>query len=321
MTTRRVMGALLLAVAADWAAPGVESAPDTNWPGFRGPSASGIADGQHLPDTWSVATGANIRWKIPVPGLAHSSPIVSGDRIFVTSAVSSRKDVTFKPGLYGDGTASEDRTPQQWVVMAYDRSSGKAIWQRTAYTGEPKEKRHIKATYANATPFTDGRYVVAFFGSQGLYAFDMDGRPVWQKDLGVLNTGAYDLPEYEWGTASSPIIYKNLVIVQCDTQGESFVMASDVKTGKTVWKTVRKELPSWGTPTVFQPNGGRSRARDERLEFHPRLRSRYRRRAVAARWQLEDHGADAHLLEGPRHRRQRPRAGAADLRHQARRER
>ena len=122
----------------------------------------------------------------------------------------------------------------------------------------PKEKRHIKATYANATPSTDGRYVVAFFGSQGLYAFTMDGHPAWQKDLGVLDTGAYDLPEYEWGTASSPIIYKDLVIVQCDTQDESFLMAADIKTGKTVWKTVRKELPSWGTPTVFQPaRGGR----------------------------------------------------------------
>ena len=92
--------------------------------------------------------------------------------------------------------------------MALDRRTGKTVWRRTAYEGVPKEKRHIKATYANATPFTDGRYVVAFFGSQGLYAFDMNGRPSWKKDLGVLNTGAYDLPEYEWGTASSPIIYK-----------------------------------------------------------------------------------------------------------------
>jgi outer membrane protein assembly factor BamB len=97
---------------------------------------------------------------------------------------------------------------------------------------------------------------VAFFGSQGLYAFDMQGKPVWQKDLGVLNTGAYDLPEYEWGTASSPIIYKNLVIVQCDTQNESFLLAADVQTGRTVWKTTRKELPSWGTPTVYTPGVG-----------------------------------------------------------------
>jgi hypothetical protein len=255
--SRRLYTALLVSAAAAFAAPGASSAPGDNWPGFRGLSASGVADGQKLPDTWSGVSGANIKWKVAVPGLAHSSPIVWGDQIFLTSAISSRADVTFKPGLYGEGTASEDRTVQKWVVMALDRRTGKTVWNETAYEGVPKEKRHIKATYANATPFTDGRIVVAFFGSQGLYAFDMKGRRAWQKDLGVLNTGAYDLPEYEWGTASSPIIYKDLVIVQCDTQNESFVMASDVKTGKTVWKTIRKELPSWGTPTVFQAQGGK----------------------------------------------------------------
>ena len=254
MTRRLFVAGFVLATVT--ATPLVFSAPDDNWPGFRGPSASGVADGQRLPDTWSGVSGANVRWKIPVPGLAHSSPIVWGDQIFVTTAISSRTDVTFKPGLYGEGTASEDRTPQQWVVLALDRKTGKTVWRQTAYEGVPKEKRHIKATYANATPVTDGRHVVAFFGSQGLYAFDMKGRPAWKQDLGVLNTGAYDLPEYEWGTASSPIIYKDFVIVQCDTQNESFVTALDVKTGKTVWKTVRKELPSWGTPTVFQPEGG-----------------------------------------------------------------
>jgi outer membrane protein assembly factor BamB len=204
-----------------------------------------------LPASWNATTGTNITWTVEVPGLAHSSPIVWGERLFLTSAISSRADATFKPGLYGEGTASEDRTPQKWVVIALDRKTGKTVWQRTAYEGVPREKRHIKATYANATPATDGRYVVAFFGSQGLFAFDMNGAPAWQRDLGVLNTGAYDLPEYEWGTASSPIIYKDLVIVQCDTQNESFVMALDIRTGRTVWKTVRKELPSWGTPTVY----------------------------------------------------------------------
>ncbi len=119
----------------------------------------------------------------------------------------------------------------------------------------------------------------------------------------MLNTGAYDLPEYEWGTASSPIIYKDLVIVQCDTQDESFVMASDVKTGKTVWKTIRKELPSWGTPTVFQPDAAaRTGARDQRLEFHPRLRSRHRRRAVAT-WVA--------ARRSPRRRRSSPRTSSS----------
>jgi outer membrane protein assembly factor BamB len=227
------------------------------WPSFRGPSASGVGDDVRLPDRWNVKDGSNVRWTVAVPGLGHSSPIVWGDRVFVTTAVSSRGAATFKPGLYGEGTASEDQSVQRWVVMALDRGTGRVVWQQTAYEGVPREKRHIKASYANATPATDGRRVVAFFGSQGLYGFDMDGRPLWKKDLGVLNTGAYDLPEYEWGTASSPIIYKNLVIVQCDTQNESFVLAADIDTGATVWKTVRSELPSWGTPTVYPAQDGR----------------------------------------------------------------
>src|SRR4030095_12887141 len=202
--------------------------PSANWPGFRGPNASGVADGQGLPASWNAATGENIRWSAIIPGLAHSRPIVWGDRLYLTSPISSRPDATFKPGLYGEGTASEDRTPQRWVVMSIDRASGKTVWTTTAYDGIPKEKRHIKATYANATPATDGRYVIAFFGSQGLYGFDVNGKALWQKDLGVLNTGAYDLPEYEWGTASSPIIYKNTVIVQCDTQNEAFALASAI---------------------------------------------------------------------------------------------
>jgi outer membrane protein assembly factor BamB len=227
------------------------------WPSFRGPSASGVGEGVRLPDRWDVTDGSNLRWRVAVPGLGHSSPIVWGDRLFVTTAISSLEGATFKPGLYGAGTASEDRTVQRWVVMALDRRTGRTIWQQTAYEGVPREKRHIKATYANATPATDGRRVVAFFGSQGLYGFDVDGRLLWKKDLGVLNTGAYDLPEYEWGTASSPIIYENLVIVQCDTQQESFVLAANLDTGATVWKTVRKELPSWGTPTVYPAQAGR----------------------------------------------------------------
>lgn len=222
------------------------------WPSFRGQNAAGIADAQQLPDSWDGTSGAHVRWKVAIPGLAHSSPIVWGDRLFVTTAVSSLADATFKPGLYGEGTASEDRSSHRWIVMALDRRTGNTVWQRTAYEGVPKQKRHIKSTYASSTPATDGRVVVALFGSQGLYAFDMDGKPLWQKDLGRLDVGAYDLPEYEWGTASSPIIYKDLVIVQCDQQKGSFLLAANVRTGQTVWKVMREELPSWGTPTVYQ---------------------------------------------------------------------
>jgi outer membrane protein assembly factor BamB len=223
----------------------------SSWPQFRGPNASGRGDGANLPDTWSAVDGKGIAWKTPIPGLAHSSPIVWGDRVFVTTAISSSKDASFKPGLYGEGTASEDVTSHKWNVIALDRRTGKVVWERTAYQGTPKEKRHIKATYANATPVTDGKYVIAFFGSQGLYAYDIDGNLQWKRDLGRLNTGAYDSPDYEWGTASSPIIYKELVIVQADQQKDSFVIAVRLKDGTTAWKVDRDELPSWATPTVY----------------------------------------------------------------------
>jgi outer membrane protein assembly factor BamB len=221
-----------------------------SWPSFRGPNASGIAKSQHLPDTWNVKTGAHILWRTPIPGLAHSSPIVWGDRVFVTTAVSSDPNATFRPGLYGDGDASGDRSPQRWMLYAIDKTTGRIMWERVAADGVPIDKRHVKSTYASATPATDGRIVVASFGSKGVHAYDIDGRFLWKVDLGRLDLGAYDIPTYEWGPASSPIIWNGLVILQCDTQADSFILALKAETGETVWKTSRDEIPSWGTPTV-----------------------------------------------------------------------
>lgn len=222
-----------------------------NWPSFRGQHASGVLDEQDLPDNWDGESLRNIKWKRRIPGLAHASPIIWGDRLIVTSAISSSDQATFRHGLYGDGTASDDRSVHQWKVFCLNKKTGALIWDRVATEGEPMDKRHIKATYANSTPATDGRTIIAFFGSQGVFAFDMDGKFLWQKDLGRLNVGAYDAPSYEWGSASSPVIYKDTVILQCDTQDDSFITALDLRTGKTVWKTVRDELPSWGTPTIY----------------------------------------------------------------------
>jgi outer membrane protein assembly factor BamB len=230
-------------------------APSNNWPSFRGDRASGVTDNQKLPARWDGEKGVHIKWKIPIPGLAHSSPVVWGDAVFVTTAVSTRKDATFRRGLFGDGDASDDRSPHQWKVYRLDKATGRIVWERVAHEGVPVDKRHVKSTYASATPATDGRYVVAFFGSQGLYAYDMDGRLQWKAAMGHLDTGAYDIPDYEWGPASSPIVYKDLVIVQCDRQKNSFLMAVDIRTGKTAWKTERNELPSWSTPTLY--SGGK----------------------------------------------------------------
>jgi len=234
--------------------PAKESAGD--WPSFRGREASGMSDRQNLPDTWSPATGHNILWRTPIPGLAHSSPIVWGDTVFVTSAISSRPSATFKPGLYGDGDASDDQSVHRWMLYAIDKRTGVIKWERMAAQAVPGNKRHIKSTYASASPATDGRIVVAWFGSQGLFAYDMDGGLRWSVDLGRVDMGAYDIPAYEWGPASSPIIWNGLVIVQCDTQADSFLLALDAATGETVWKTDREELPSWGTPTVATTAAG-----------------------------------------------------------------
>ena len=227
-----------------------------SWPSFRGPHASGVADGQHLPDRWDGKTGENILWRTPIAGLAHSSPVVWGNQVFVTSAISSRPDATFKPGLYGDGDSSEDLSPHRWVLYAIDKRTGKVDWERVAFEGVPRERRHIKSTYASASPATDGRIVVGWFGSHGVHAYDVAGHLLWTVDLGRVDMGAYDIPSYEWGPASSPIIWNDLVLLQCDTQTDAFVLALDAKTGETVWKTGRDELPSWGTPTVVTTTSG-----------------------------------------------------------------
>jgi outer membrane protein assembly factor BamB len=227
-----------------------------SWGSFRGEGGAGVSEGQNLPDRWNGETGESILWKKPIPGLAHSSPIVWGSRVFVTSAVSSRGEATFRPGLYGDGDASEDRASQRWTLHALDKRTGATLWERVVHEGLPIDKRHIKSTYASATPATDGRIVVASFGSQGIHAYDVEGRFLWKVDVGRLNLGAYDIPTFEWGPASSPLIWGDAVFVQCDTQEDSFLLALELETGKTLWKADRDELPSWASPAVYEGPSG-----------------------------------------------------------------
>jgi outer membrane protein assembly factor BamB len=223
-----------------------------NWPSFRGTQASGVAEGAATPVSWNATTGQNVVWKAPVAGLAVSSPIVWGDTVFVSTAVSSDPNATFRHGLYGDVEPSKDVSKHTWRLVALDKRTGKVLWDRVAHEGIPQTKRHPKSSQASPTPVTDGRHVVVSFGSEGLYAYDMKGQPLWTQNLGVLNAGWFYDPDYEWGVASSPIIWNGLVIVQCDIQKQSFLAAFDVKTGKPAWRTQRDEIPGWATPTIYQ---------------------------------------------------------------------
>ena len=227
---------------------GVAAAGD--WPQFRGPSASGLGDGANPPVRWDAAKGTNILWSTEIPGLANSSPVVSGDRVFVTTAVSSDAKQTFRTGLYGDTDSVNDSSPHKWQVLALDRQTGKIIWEQTAHEGVPKTKRHPKSSQASPTPVTDGKIVIAYFGSEGLYAYSRDGKLLWKTDLGLQNAGWFFDPDSEWGAGSSPVIYKNSVIVLCDRQKDSFIAAFDLKDGKELWRTSRAEIPTWGTPTI-----------------------------------------------------------------------
>src|SRR5213594_1386891 len=243
----------LIAVVLSLAASPIVSAQ--NWPMFRGPAASGVADGSPTPVKWDAATGENVVWKTPVPGVSVSSPIVWGDRVFVSTAVSSDASAGIRTGLYGDVEPAKDVSKHSWKLVALDKRTGKVLWERVAHEGIPKTKRHPKSSQATATPVTDGRRVIVSFGSEGLYAYDVDGKLLWTKDLGVLNAGWFYDPDYEWGIGSSPIIWKNLVIVQCDIQKNSFIAAFDVDTGQPAWRTQRDEIPSWSTPAIFEHDG------------------------------------------------------------------
>ena len=243
--------ALIAAVCAA-ASAGISA---QNWPAFRGANAAGTADGKPTAVKWNVPGNENVAWKTPVDGVAVSSPIVWGNRVFVSTAIGSDPKQGIRTGQYGDVEPVADTSKHSWHLIALDKATGKVVWDKIAHEGIPKTKRHPKSSQASATPVTDGRVVIVSFGSEGLYAFDFNGKQLWKKDLGVLNSGWFFDPDYEWGIGSSPIIYKNLAIVQCDIQRGSFIAAFDTQTGKEVWRTQRDEIPSWSTPSILEADG------------------------------------------------------------------
>lgn len=225
-----------------------------NWPAFRGEKAAGVADGRPLPTRWNLETGENVLWKTPIPGLAHASPIVWGNKVFLITAISDDTKPEYIAKDRGIKSVGENAR-HMWRMYCLDKRTGKILWSHTAHEGVPRAKRHLKATQANATPVTDGRYVVALMGSEGMFAYDLNGKLLWKKDLGLLNPGYYGQRDIEWGHANSPIIYKDLVIVQCDGHTQSFIAAYNLRDGKEVWRTERGEITSWSTPTVYESKG------------------------------------------------------------------
>ncbi|HEU4767799.1 MAG TPA: PQQ-binding-like beta-propeller repeat protein [Pyrinomonadaceae bacterium] len=223
-----------------------------NWPQWRGPRGQGVSEEKNLPLEWSPTK--NIKWKTPIPGRGHSSPIVWGNRLFLTTSIEGAvipgatavKHIINNEVVKLPDTVGAERS-HTLKLICVDTETGKIVWERTVHEGRMYDDRQTSNTYASSTPATDGRYVYAFFGSEGLYCYDFDGNQVWKASLGGIAKMGY-------GEGTSPIIFENLVIVQADKElGQgSHIAALDKSTGKHVWKTARKNRASWSTPVVVQ---------------------------------------------------------------------
>ena len=227
----------------------------TNWPSYRGRNAAGVSDAHPVATEWDIEKGTNIKWRVPVAGLAHSCPVVWGDKLFAATAVRVDGEQELRVGLYGDIAPVEDESEFSFELHCYDKNDGKLLWKQTAWQGVPAIKRHTKGSHAASSPATDGKRVLAFFGTEGLYCYDMKGELLWKRDFGTLDSGYYLVKDAQWGFASSPILHGDKVIVQCDVQEGSFLAALDANTGETIWRTERDEVPTWSTPAVHVGEG------------------------------------------------------------------
>ena len=226
------------------------TASATNWPQWRGPSGQGVSNEKNLPTEWSPTM--NIKWKTAIAGRGHSSPIVWDNKIFLTTAIEGlvvpgaeavKHMDDGKPYVHPDSVGADHK--HTFKVLCLDRDTGKIIWEQTAFEGTPYDNRHRKASFASSTPTTDGKYVYAFFGTEGLFAYDLNGKLAWKAILGKVAT-------FGMGVGTSPILSGDLVIVQCDEDSgaASFIVAVDKRTGKEVWRNTRKVQASWSTPLL-----------------------------------------------------------------------
>lgn len=215
-----------------------------NWPQFRGPKAMGVADDPKLPDKWSATE--NVTWKTEIPGVGWSSPVVWNNRIFVTSVITKGEVEAPKKGLYFGGERKASTDEHRWMVYCVDWKTGKILWERETYKGVPPSSRHLKNSYASETPVTDGERVYVYFGNVGLFCYDMDGKPLWNKRWGPFKT------RYGWGTAASPVLHKDRIYVVNDNDEQSFIVAMDKKTGDQIWRVDREEGSNWATPYIWE---------------------------------------------------------------------
>jgi outer membrane protein assembly factor BamB len=239
---RSVVLAVLILMAAT---PDVAA----NWPSFRGDRAMGVADGVDLPVAWNAVTGEGVRWRAHIPGLAHASPVVWNNRVYVVSAVADGSTLDMK----AEGVVfAKDTVDHEWRLYCLDGETGREIWMRTLHKGAPRQPRHVKGTYANATPATNGSVIAMVLGSEGLFVTDMEGRLKWRQAM------TPPRPDFSLDAASSPVIVDDVVIVQQDWQRDGFAAAYEIESGRERWRIARAEGMSWSTPGVWTLPDGRT---------------------------------------------------------------
>ncbi|MCK5137018.1 MAG: PQQ-binding-like beta-propeller repeat protein [Bacteroidales bacterium] len=221
------------------------------WPSYRGYYASGYLDDVNLPDSFNIETSHNVKWTVDVPGLGLSCPVIWDDRVFITTAVGEQDQEGYRTGMYGDIEPVEDSSEHVWKVYCIDKSTGEIRWEQDACRGVPQVKRHPKSSHANTTVATDGKHVVVFLGSEGLYCYSVEGDLLWKRDFGLINSAWHVVESAEWEFCSSPVIFQDKVIIQADALNTAFVAVLDLFTGETIWRKERDEITGWCTPNIY----------------------------------------------------------------------